>query len=355
VVRAAVAAVGPRRIGGAFLGSIFLVGIPTFFETVFLLMVPLARATAASARGGYLLSLLAIVAGASMAHCLVPPCPGPLFVATALGVPIDVMIRAGIVVGACTATVGYLYACWAVRRFPDVAPPAPASPRAPAGRPLPSLAAALAPILLPIGLIAAGSAARAGHAHPGAVVAVVTEKNAALAAGALLALAIAARASTRERTLAVVREALATAGQILLVTAAGGAFGAALDQTGVGAFLGALTTRAHLPVLPLAFVVTALVRTAQGSATVAMMTSAGAFGAIGRAGALGFHPVYLALAICCGAKLVWWMNDAGFCVVSQTSGLPERQALRVLTPQGALMGVVGLLVTMAAAAALPRF
>jgi GntP family gluconate:H+ symporter len=164
---------------------------------------------------------------------------------------------------------------------------------------------------------------------------------------------VTARTTSARRTLKTVQEALGTAGQIVLVTAAGGAFGATLNQTGIGPFLGALTTEARLPILPLAFVVTALVRTAQGSTTVAMMTSAGAFGALAGAGALGFHPVYLALAICCGSKLVWWMNDSGFWAVSQTSGLTERQALRILTPQGALMGLVGLAVTMIGAAVFP--
>jgi len=106
-------------------------------------------------------------------------------------------------------------------------------------------------------------------------------------------------------------------------------------------------------VFPLAFVLTALIRTAQGSATVAMITAAGAFAGVAHAEMLGFNPVYLALAIGCGSKPIWWMNDSGFWVVSQMSGMTEAEGLKTLTPLLVIMGVVGLLCTMALAALFP--
>ena len=84
-----------------------------------------------------------------------------------------------------------------------------------------------------------------------------------------------------------------------------------------------------------------------------MITASGAFAGLASAGHLPFHPVYIALAIGCGSKPIWWMNDSGFWVVTQMSGLTEREGLLHLTPMSILMGMSGLLVTMLGAALVP--
>ena len=83
---------------------------------------------------------------------------------------------------------------------------------------------------------------------------------------------------------------------------------------------------AGITILPLAFFATTLVRTAQGSATVAMTTAIGMFAAL--AASLPYHPVYLALAIGFGSKPFPWMNDSGFWVVCRMSGQTERETIR---------------------------
>ena len=104
---------------------------------------------------------------------------------------------------------------------------------------------------------------------------------------------------------------------------------------------------------PLAFFVTALVRVAQGSATVAMVTSVGILSGVVAAGDLGFHPLYVALAIGCGSKLVPWMNDSGFWVVGRMSGFSEVQTLRSFSVMLAIMGCVGFVVILVAARLFP--
>jgi GntP family gluconate:H+ symporter len=99
--------------------------------------------------------------------------------------------------------------------------------------------------------------------------------------------------------------------------------------------------------------VTALVRVAQGSATVAMVTSVGIVGPLASPETLGCHPVYLALTIGCASKLVPWMNDSGFWVLSRSAGLSERETLRTMSVMFALMGVVGFLMILAASRLLP--
>src|SRR5690606_10038566 len=112
-----------------------LLGIPVFFDTVFYLMIPLGKAMARTLQKNYVLFLMTITAGATMTHSLVPPTPGPLFVADALGVNLGLMIIGGCVVGACSSLGGYCYALWANSRWvvpvrdagepddPEVAPP----------------------------------------------------------------------------------------------------------------------------------------------------------------------------------------------------------------------------------------
>jgi len=88
-----------------------------------------------------------------------------------------------------------------------------------------------------------------------------------------------------------------------------------------------------------------LVRTAQGSATVAMITAAPIAKALIAAGATT-NPVYFAIAIGCGSKPFAWMNDAGFWIISKSSGLPESRMLRTVSPMMALQGFAGLIITM---------
>ena len=100
IVRSIVRVVGPRHAALALLCSGFVLAIPVFFDTVFYLLMPLGKALWLRTRKHYLLYVLAIVAGGTMAHSLVPPTPGPLFVAGELGVDLLTMIVAGMGVGA---------------------------------------------------------------------------------------------------------------------------------------------------------------------------------------------------------------------------------------------------------------
>jgi GntP family gluconate:H+ symporter len=157
----------------------------------------------------------------------------------------------------------------------------------------------------------------------------------------------------RDRIAGTVQSALRGGGLIILITAAGGALGAVLQQTGIGPRIEELALAHRLALLPLAFAVTSLMRTAQGSATVAMITSVGILAGFADPALLGFHPVYLALAIGCGSKPVPWMNDSGFWIVGKMSGLTEAETLKTFSVMLTLMGIVGLVMTMVLARALP--
>jgi hypothetical protein len=106
-------------------------------------------------------------------------------------------------------------------------------------------------------------------------------------------------------------------------------------------------------VLPVAFLISAVIRTAQGSATVAMITAVGMLSALNTPGALSFHPVYIAIVIGCGSKLFPWMNDSGFWIVTKMSGFTEAESIRNFSLLLTTMGITGLIATMIFAKLLP--
>lgn len=374
IVRTALKRFGEPRAPLAFLSSGFLLAIPVYFDTVFYLMIPLAKAMGMRTRRNYGLYVMAIVAGGTMAHSLVPPTPGPLFVAGELSVSIGLMILGGIIAGLFTVSAGYAYALWANRRWPislrDSADISTADLEAFSSkdeRELPSFWLSVLPIVLPVALIAGrtimGSFVQAPSSGESSRVLgglfrlfnYLGNPNIALALSAAIALGTLAlhQRSDRKRIATFVQNALSSGGVIILITAAGGAFGGILQQTGIGHRIQELASTHQLAVLPLAFVVTAVVRTAQGSATVAMITAIGIMGGFADASQLGFHPLYLALAIGCGSKPIAWMNDSGFWVISKMSGMTEGETLRLSSAMMVVMAFVGLAVIMIFARVLP--
>lgn len=373
IVRSALSLVGEKGAPVAFAGCGFMLGVPVFFDTVFLLMIPLGKAMRLRTGRNYILYVLTIVCGATMAHSLVPPTPGPLLVAEALDVEIGMMIVVGSVVGLVTAIYGIGHAL-VVNRLMDV--PLRDTPEMPlkdleerAARPdheLPPLWLSLLPIVVPVFLIAQQTALNlflenpptplAGFTSqiPGWFVATVNtlgEKNTAVGIGVVIALFLLvwqtrqSMGETRDR----VGRALAGGGLIILITAAGGAFGEMLEQTGVASLLKQLPTLGPAGLLSVAFLVTTAIRTAQGSATVAMITAVGLFAGI----ETPFHPVWMALAIGCGSKPISWMTDSGFWVICKMSGMTETETLKTLTPMTSMMGVVGLITVIIGAMLFP--
>ncbi len=371
IVRSALNTVGEKNAPAAFVISGFTLSIPVFFDTVFYLMIPLGKALRLRTGGNYLLYVLSIVAGGTMAHSLVPPTPGPLFIAEAFGVSIGSMILGGTLVGLFSASVGMLYAVWVNRHF-ELALPADTEDLTSAAvadsagetriQSSPSLLMSLVPILLPVVLITLGGLVTE-HISDDAVIEpqwslpgiqipeklataliATSEKNLALLLSAMVAVGVYVRVKrpTKEVFAQAMQNAVSSAGTIILVTAAGGAFGRMMRQTNVAELLQDLPGTSPVMVVVAAFLVTTAVRTAQGSATVAMMTAAGIFGGLVASGAAGVDPLYVALAVGCGSKPIAWMNDSGFWVITRMSGMTEKEGLKYVTPMTALAGLTGL-------------
>ena len=345
IATALLRALGAARAHWAFFITSFFLTIPVFFETTFYLLSPLTKAVARQTKRDYLLLVMCTVAGGTITHSLVPPCPGPLFVAGELGVPIGLMMGMGCLIGFGAAFFGSAFARWSNGRHTlEVPAEDAATVESAMHRTLPPLGLALIPVTLPIFLIALSAWINSPQPAPGllaAVVRVLGEKEMALTLGACLALGLLAWKRDLTATNKAVGHALTSGATVLLIICAGGAFGGALRQTGISEVLGSMLAGLQTFALPALFLITMLVRTAQGSATVAMITAAPIAKAFIENGHAHVNPVYFAIAIGCGSKPFSWMNDAGFWIISRLSGLREDQTLRTVSPMMALQGVAG--------------
>lgn len=361
IVDALLRRLGLRGTPFAFALSSFTLGIPVFFDTVFYLLFPLGKALRRKTGKDYLLYILTIVAGATMAHSLVPPTPGPLTVAGFFGdkVSIGSMMLGGLIVGLFTVSAGIAYAYWANRRWeiPLRGEDAEAEVLEELETDkLPSLWFSLLPILLPVVLIA-GQTINQALGGDSAVLKFLGDKNIALilsAGVAILLLITSPFRKTRQHIREAVQEALASGGVIILVTAAGSGFGAVLKDTGIAGEIGALFDGGGtLVLIPVAYLVTALVRTAQGSATVAMITAGGIIAPLAMGTDLGYSALYLALAIGCGSKPISWANDSGFWVIGRMSGMTPLETFKTVSVMMILMSLVGLAVVLLGATVFP--
>lgn len=371
IVRSILKVTGVDKSPIAFAGSSFFLAIPVFFDTVFYLMIPLAKAMAARLKKNYLLFVLTIAAGASMAHSLVPPTPGPLFLVAEMQIPIHMMMIGGVIVGLFTVTSGYLYAVWINKKMPI---PLRGSPDAPLEEmesltekgveDLPALWLSVLPIVVPLVFISVngvlnafieGSFQSAFLNNVMALISFFGDKNTALVTGGLIALYLLAKQKIgdKEQLASSMQQALMSGGVIILITAAGGAFGGMLQQTGVSLRISELTEGYQMALIPLAFLITAVVRTAQGSATVSMITAAGILAGIASNTTLEFHVLYLGLAIAVGSKLVPWMNDSGFWIITEMSNFTTEETLKTFSVMQTIMGITGFIVIYIAANIFP--
>lgn len=361
IVRSAITFVGEKLAPLAFMVSGFTLAIPVFFDTVFYLLIPLGKAMRFRTGKNYLLYVLAIVTGGTMAHSLVPPTPGPLFVAEQLGVDIATMMTGGMIVGSFAAFFGLGYATLINKRcelpFRDSADVTTEDLQKLSSSKLdelPSLWLSLLPILLPVFLIAGStilkfkSVSNLLSEDMQSLILTLGNKNIALGIATVIALGtlIHQKKSSLSGLSESIQASLSTGGVIILITAAGGAFGSVLQQTGVSNLIESLPQVSPIMLVTLAFLITAAIRSAQGSSTVAMITTVGILGGIAESTTLGFHPVYLALAIGCGSKPISWMNDSGFWVIGKMSGMTEGETLKYISPMTALMGVAGFIIVL---------
>jgi GntP family gluconate:H+ symporter len=166
------------------------------------------------------------------------------------------------------------------------------------------------------------------------------------------------RGLTRIELAQVVEDSLMSGGVIILITAGGGAFGAMLGAANVGDAIKGLFqiepgADSGLMFLVLGFAIASVLKVAQGSSTVAMITGSAMLAGIADPATLGFHPVYLATSIGAGSLVGSWMNDSGFWIFAKMGGLTEVEALKSWSIMLVVLGVVSFLTTLLLAVVMP--
>jgi gluconate:H+ symporter, GntP family len=364
VVRRFLAIFGEHRASFALLVSTYVLSIPIFFDTMFMLMLPLAMTLAMRTGKDYLLYVLAICAGGVVTHSMTVPHPGPMAMVDNLKVDVGLSIVAGILVGVVPAFGGWLVARrlnwklnFALREttgFPL------ADLHKSIQRPeseLPGFVASIAPVIVPILLITGASLTKVlvhDPESPWNIMEFIGNKNMALLVGAVVSVALLARAKKlRMQQIAdLLDRPLQTAGVAILITSAGGAFGLMLKNAGVGDAIQSLMKDHQINLVFLSFVIAAVLRIAQGSATVAMLATSSIIYPLMQTG-LPHHPIYLFLSIGFGAMSVSWMNDSGFWIVSKLTGFTERETLASWTVLLATISAIGLVTTLILSLVLP--
>jgi gluconate:H+ symporter, GntP family len=372
VVRRFLAMFGQKRAGGAITVSSYIMSIPIFFDTFFMLLLPLAKAMAIRVGKDYLLFVMAICCGGVVTHSLLAPHPGPLAMAEALKIDLGLTILVGLVVGVFPTAASWFTVKWINKRhnFPmrETRGATIEELRKIVDKPeseLPSTFWAVMPVIVPILLISLASTFNAvdslknGNVDLYNFVQFVGNRNVALIIGTALAVVLLMRQQRIRigQVFEKVGPALETAGMIILITSAGGAFGLMLRNAGVGDTIQAIMAGKTINLIFVSWLVAAVIRIAQGSATVAMLTTAAMISPLMdsavQAGTLPYHPVYIFCAIGFGAMMLSWMNDSGFWVVGKLSGFTERETLRTWTVVVSVNSVVGLIVTWLASMILP--
>ncbi|MCX7872246.1 MAG: GntP family permease [Verrucomicrobiae bacterium] len=372
VVRKFLKAFGEKRTGSAIAASSYFLSIPIFFDTFFMLLLPLARALSFRTGRDYLLYLLAICCGASVTHSLCAPHPGPLAMAEALKIDLGITIIGGILLGIIPTFCSWMTAIWlnkrvtiplresAIGSLKDLEEIVNKKEEE-----LPPLWISVLPIILPIVLISAASFSDAILQKPETFLPIITlfggidgykpfakmiefigNRNMALLIATIISVWILmkARRLSMPEVSKMLAPAFETAGVVILITSAGGAFGLMLKNAGVGEAVKTIVAGKAINLVFLSWLVAALIRVAQGSATVAMLTTAAmVYPIISTGTALPYHPIYIFASIGFGAMIFSWMNDSGFWVISRLSGMTEKETLKTWSVVVTVNSVAGLI------------
>ncbi|MEL6530344.1 MAG: gluconate:H+ symporter [Pseudomonadota bacterium] len=338
---------GPAGFAMGFVGLV--IAIPVFFDVGLILLFPLIQALARKAGKAAMYFGLPLLAGLATAHAFIPPTPGPVAVAEILGAEIGLVIVCGLIAGIpAMLLAGPFYARFADERgwLSSSLPQADHDEEAIVDHGI--AARASAAIGVPIVLIVmAAVAAQTGWSND--AIAFLGHPFVALLIGCGFVAWV--LRPQDEMAQARLKEGLAKALEptavILLVTGAGGAFKQVLVDTGAGAMMAEGFLAFGIGPIVAGFLLAGLVRVAQGSATVAMLTAAGLCAPIAvAAGLQGWDLARMVIAIAAGASIVSHVNDSGFWLVSRYFGLSSGETLRSWTVASTIVGVTGFAVVM---------
>ena len=329
-----------------------VIAMPVFFDAGLIILIPLAFSLAKRTSRSSLYYAIPLLAGLAVGHAFIPPTPGPVLVATMLGVDLVWVIMVGVVCGAFAMIVaGPVWGAYCGKRYFIPVPEHVASQPDIDTKKLPSFTTVVLIILIPLVLIILKSVAGVVEAMAPmrSVINFLGEPFVALTIATLVAMALLGYRNgySSKELERVMTKSLEPVGLILLVTACGGVLRYILQYSGLGEIIGGAVASASLPIVVVAFVVAALVRISVGSATVAMTMAAGIIAAMPEIAALSpLHLACVTASIAGGATVCSHFNDSGFWLVKTLVGMDEKTTLRTWTIMETLVGATGFVVAL---------
>ncbi|MFH8349238.1 GntP family permease [Streptomyces sp. NPDC018045] len=352
---------GERRapLAMGLTGLIF--GVPVFFDVGIFVLAPIVYAAAKRSGKSVLLYCMPLLAGLSMTHAFLPPHPGPVAAAGLFKVDLGWIILMGIVCGIPAVLAAWAYAAWIGKRLfvpvpqdmveaAEEARAAVTAEQTAAGVRPHEKPVALGTVLTIIGtplvliLLATFSSIALAPSTLRSIVEFFGNPFVALTIALLLAYYLLGvrRGWSRKSLETVSTASLKPVGNILLVVGAGGIFGAVLKGSGVADALSDTFHNVGLPVILLAWLVSVVLRVAQGSATVAIVTTAGIVLPLVDGQHLSQpHLALIIMAISAGSIFASHVNDGGFWMVAKYFGISERDTLKSWTVLETVLSVVG--------------
>ena len=323
----------------------FIVSIPVFYDVGYVVLMPLAKTLAKKSDKVIPYFAGALVAGLGIAHTFIPPTPGPMTGAELMGIDLGVMILWGIIIGLPT----FLLTMVVYNKF-FLSNPSFFSEEKDVEideeyeksqklmeqelikdeKDLPPFGLALLPILLPIILILVGTIATAtvGKEIP-EWISFISNKSIAMLAGLICAILIALRTMSLKEIEAETSKSLSAIGTVLFITGTGAALGSVIQATTVGDELLNMVSTVHLNPILFAWLIASLLKIAQGSGTVAMITTVGLL--VPLLPGLDVNPVFLALAAFSGTLCGAHVNDSAFWITAKMTNLNMSGGFKVYT------------------------
>ncbi|MDF2521111.1 MAG: gluconate permease [Clostridia bacterium] len=334
----------------------FLVSIPIFCDSGFVILSPLAKAISKKTRKSVITLGVSLALGLVITHSLVPPTPGPVGVAGLFGVSVGSIILWGIVMGIPMVLVGIVYAKYIGKQIYQIPSEDGEGWVRLSGaqtlshytddkddEKLPSATASFAPIVVPIILILVQtiSAVLKVEGTIRSIINFFGSPVIAVGIGLIIAIYALTNKVSRKETIEQMENGIKSAGIIILVTGGGGALGMVLRDSGAGDYIAQLIAQTALPAILLPFIISSLIRLIQGSGTVAMITAASITAPM--IATLNVNPVFAALAACTGSLLFSYFNDSYFWVVTRMLGIKEaKEQMRVWSFTTTIAWAVGL-------------
>ena len=337
-------AVPSKFVMWALAGAGFLLAIPVFFDITFIILIPIGIAVAKEINKPMAYVSTALIIGDVIAQTYIPPTPNPLAAPDLLGYSLGTQLVVGLIVGAIVLIPSMLVTTKAldaglfneekdVNHEVDVLKNLSEHEANRKDLPQPSFALSMVPLLLPVVLILISSVLQAtGTPSDSLVVYLLSNKIVTLLMAVLVAYVVAWKYIGRKKAEASASNALGTAGVALAITGAGGSFGSVIAATNIGdALISALNigTGSVVSVLLFAYFIGFIFRVAQGSGTVAGITSMTIMSTI--VPSVPVHPVWIAMACLAGGISIGHVNDSGFWVCTNLSGFTVTGGLKTYT------------------------